>query len=528
MLTSLSEPPLRKQGPLREDGWRRWLQNHPDRVFVNTLVAIIVRGVKIGYQGPDQLLLNRPHPSAAAAPEVLSNDLRKQQENNRITKLAAEPTSHFISSPLGLVPKHGGGWRRIHDLSFPRPNSVNHYIDEAHGAIEYTLIDDAIDALIAQGRFAVMIKRDLADAFRHIPIAESDWWLLGFFWADSYYIDRFLPFGLRTAPFIFDLFAKALHWILVVVFLWAIVFHYLDDFFAILPLDGDAEQFGKDFDTVCNDCGLTVNHGKDQQGTLVEFLGLEFDSEKMEVRLPPDKLERARKSVADLLNRRSIPHSELESTVGLLAFSAKVVVPGRAFLRRLYDALAKKREYHHITSAMAADLRWWNTFLSRWNGIRLLRRTVDRPLHSLWTDASGKFGMGGYILGPMTIRPEIDDVFSLHFASRYRKKDIQFKEMLAVLVAIRKWISRLQSGRLTLYCDNGAVVDSIKNKSIRGPAMAPLRQIVMLFARYDIDVEVIWIPTKYNHLADLLSRFKFAKIADLHPQLKSLNQQGTR
>ncbi|KAF6238685.1 hypothetical protein HO173_003191 [Letharia columbiana] len=36
----------------------------------------------------------------------------------------------------------------------------------------------------------------------------------------------------------------------------------------------------------------------------------------MKVRLPPDKLERARKSVKALLNRRSIPHDELESAVG--------------------------------------------------------------------------------------------------------------------------------------------------------------------------------------------------------------------
>lgn len=526
MLTSLSEPLLRKRGPLKEDGWKKWLYNHPDRIFANTLITIIARGVKIGYQGPDQLLLNHAHPSAAAAPEILSKDLHKQDENDRLTKLDDAPSNHFISSPLGLVPKHNGGWRRIHDLSFPRQHSVNHYIDEAFGALEYTVLDDAIDALLVQGRGAVMVKRDLADAFRHIPIAESDWWLLGFFWDGHYYIDRFLPFGLRTAPFIFDLFAKALHWILVAVLFWAIVFHYLDDFFAILPPHGDVARFSKDFDTVCDDCGLKVNHSKDEQGTQVEFLGIEFDSEKMEVRLPPDKLARARKAVSALLDRRSIPHNELESTVGLLSFSAKVVVPGRAFLRRLYTALAKKQRFHHITPAMAADLRWWSTFLTHWNGIRLLRRVSDRVQYSIWTDASGNLGMGGYILEDIAIHPTIDDVFSLHFASRYRPKDIQFKEMLAILVTIRKWLSRLQGSHLTLHCDNGAVADGIKATTMRGQAMAPLRQIVMLFARYDIRYTVIWIPTKQNHLADLLSRFKFAKIADLYPQLKALNPRG--
>lgn len=523
MLTSLSEPLLKRRGPLKEDGWKKWLKDHPDQVFANTLLAIIARGVKIGYQGPSQLLLSKPHPSAAAAPEILSKDLQKQEDNDRLTRLDVEPSEHFISSPLGLVPKHNGGWRRIHDLSFPRLHSVNHYIHEAYGALEYTILDDAIDALLTQGQGAIMIKRDLADAFRHIPIAESDFWLLGFFWDGFYYIDRFLPFGLRTAPFIFDLFAKALHWVLVAILFWSIVFHYLDDFFAILPPNGDAAQFSEDFDTVCNDCGLKVNHTKDEEGTSVEFLGIQFDSEKMEVRLPPDKLERARKSVKALLNRRSIPHDELESAVGLLSFSAKVVVPGRAFLRRLYSALSKKRGYYHITAAIAADLRWWDTFLSRWNGIRLLRRTAARRHYSIWTDASGKLGMGGYILEDIATRPELDDTFSMHFATRYRKKDIQFKEMLAVLVAIRRWLPRLHQSHLTLYCDNGAVVEGIRSSSMRGPAMAPLRQIVMLFAQYDIVCNVIWIPTKWNALADLLSRFKFDKIADLHPQLSALS-----
>ena len=100
-----------------------------------------------------------------------------------------------------------------------------------------------------------------------------------------------------------------------------------------------------------------MNHTKDKKGTRVEFLGIEFDSEKIEIRLPPDKLERARKSVKALLNRRSIPHDELESAVGLLSFSAKVVIPNRAFLRRLYSALSKKQGYYHITAAIAADLR---------------------------------------------------------------------------------------------------------------------------------------------------------------------------
>lgn len=44
-------------------------------------------------------------------------------------------------------------------------------------------------------------------------------------------IDRFLPFGLRTSPFLFDLFAKGIHCIMAALLSWGLIFHYLDDFF---------------------------------------------------------------------------------------------------------------------------------------------------------------------------------------------------------------------------------------------------------------------------------------------------------
>ena len=62
MLTSPREHLVRKRGPSKEEDWSKGLYTHPDRVFTNKLLAIIVRGVKIGYQGPDQLLLNHTYP----------------------------------------------------------------------------------------------------------------------------------------------------------------------------------------------------------------------------------------------------------------------------------------------------------------------------------------------------------------------------------------------------------------------------------------------------------------------------------
>ena len=90
-------------------------------------------------------------------------------------RLPYRPTAHYICSPLGLVLKYDGGWRRIYNLSFPLNHLVNYYIDEAWSQLEYVTFDEAIDAMLRIGKGAILVKRDLADAFRYIPIAISNY-----------------------------------------------------------------------------------------------------------------------------------------------------------------------------------------------------------------------------------------------------------------------------------------------------------------------------------------------------------------
>ena len=49
--------------------------------------------------------------------------------------------------------------------------------------------------------------------------------------------------------------------------------------------------------------------------------------------------------------------------------------------------------------------------------------------------------------------------------------------------------------------------------------MQPLHKIAMLCAKHDIEVQVYWISTKKNFLADMLSCNQYTKIADKYPSL---------
>lgn len=71
-----------------------------------------------------------------------------------------------------------------------------------------------------------------------VPVHPQDQLLLGVMWQDSVYIDKVLPFGLRSAPKIFSAVADAIQWILYLNGVDNII-HYLDDYVLVAK---DREQ----------------------------------------------------------------------------------------------------------------------------------------------------------------------------------------------------------------------------------------------------------------------------------------------
>ena len=142
--------------------------------------------------------------------------------------------------------------------------------------------------------------------------------------------------------------------------------------------------------------GHAKNASKGETGQICDFLRLTLDTQRMEACLPPDKLKIAIEWANSALTQDYMIKDELRSLLGFLSFAAKVVKPGRAFLRRLFTALGEDTSRIRIAGDMRLDLLWWQYFLPRWNGVHNLRSLNTRDEISLWTDASGTWGMGGY------------------------------------------------------------------------------------------------------------------------------------
>lgn len=76
-----------------------------------------------------------------------------------------------------------------------------------------------------------MAKTDLKSAFCPIPVHPCNWHLLGIYWQSQYYVDLYLPFGLCSAPYLFNQLSEVLEWILKNNYNLRNVIHILDDFF---------------------------------------------------------------------------------------------------------------------------------------------------------------------------------------------------------------------------------------------------------------------------------------------------------
>ena len=74
---------------------------------------------------------------------------------------------------------------------------------------------------------------------------------------------------------------------------------------------------------------------------VLEFMGIELDSTRMEARLPEDNLLRTRELLNSFGERRSVRLLELQSLIGTLQFACKAVVPGRTFLQRMIDLTSR-------------------------------------------------------------------------------------------------------------------------------------------------------------------------------------------
>lgn len=512
--------PVRSE--LRRTAWASYLKDYPDPLFVKSLLHIIDYGAAIGYVGPPASQDCRNLSTALEHPDTVTADITALCSRQRMHgPFAAPPLPHFRTSPLGIVsrPRNPSKLRVINHLSWPRGSSVNDGIPDSESHIVYEPFDSAVAEIRSLGPGTLLAKLDLKDAFRHIPVRPADWPLLGCTWAGQFYYSVVLVFGAKSAPYIFNLFAEALHWI-IQRHIPASLRHYLDDFLPMFapatsrPLACAAIRW---VITLGQELGLEFQELKTVwPTTCLEFLGLELDTDAMEARMPDDKLIWLKDLLLTWQARRSCRLRELQALIGFLQFAAQVIPHSRAFIRRLIEfstTFPNDFAVRHIPQYAHADIHWWSVFCSQWNGVHFISPT-RRSVH-VFTDASGseRKGIGGIFEHSW---------FASRIPRRFRKRDIQFKELYAVIQAVMRWGLQWAGCHVVFHIDNEVIVDAIATDRNRSRhTMSLLRILLMLAACLDFSFSSDWLSSASNALADAASRFQYARLFQLAPYLPS-------
>ena len=242
-----------------------------------------------------------------------------------------------------MIPKgHTGKWRLIVDLSHPRGCSVNGDISKPLCSLKFVTIDEAIKGIMQYGLGMLLAKIDIKSAFCLLPVHPVDRYMLGMQWSEGVYIDTCLPFGLHSAPKLFNSLADLLAWMANqhnVLFL----IHYLDDFLIMGPPSSPTCQ--RNFDTlvqICTYLGVPLAVEKvEGPSTALPFLGIILDTTRMEARLPEEKLSRLKEKVSQWVDCTDARKQEILSHVGSLQHATKVVRYGKAFVSWMYATAAK-------------------------------------------------------------------------------------------------------------------------------------------------------------------------------------------
>ncbi len=185
-------------------------------------------------------------------------------------------------------------------------------------------------ALMGPG--ALVAKADLKSAFKTLPMAVSDFPLLGFAIENDYYVNTNMPLGASASCATYEKFSTFLEWCIKHESKRDKLGHYIDDFiFWGLPDSTDCQDLLDTFGQITFAFGVPTTHENlVLPCTEIEYLGLLTDTTKQLVRVPQDKLIDIKAKINKALSHKTnkINFRGLQSLIGSLQFLCRAVALG--------------------------------------------------------------------------------------------------------------------------------------------------------------------------------------------------------
>ena len=278
------------------------------------------------------------------------------------------------------------------DLSSPKGLSINDGIAPPLCILRYVTVDEIAAVAATLGCRALIAKLDIESAYRIVAVHPDDRPLLDIQWQSTIYIGAILPFGLQSPPKIFMSIADALKWILRHRST-CLVWHYIDDFiFCGPPASTECARALDSALTACSELGMPVSaHKVLGLATDITVLGIWVNSITQTLSLPDDKLERLQHLLTAWGDKTHCTDRELQSLVGIINHTCRVVRPGRSFIRRMLDLLQRTeptaaRQRHFTRLNLAFRVPTSNGGVCLWQtGTGCLSSQAPGPSLSRWS-----------------------------------------------------------------------------------------------------------------------------------------------
>lgn len=292
------------------------------------------------------------------------SDKEKFLIDNQINKLIIKetiercsPTKGQFLSNIFLIPMPDGSQRLILNLK-----KLNEFVDAKHFKIEDWKV---AKRLVCSHDY--MATLDLKDAYYLVPIKQKDRKFLRFEYRGELFEFTCLPFGLNVAPYVFTKLLKP-----VAAFLrkrgFTSVF-YLDDILVIARSYGKCMKNITETVALLQELGFIINEKKSLMVPTqrCKYLGLIFDSKKMSIELPKEKVDRTVLLLNKISKTSYCSIREFAAFVGTLVSRCPALKYGMIYVRRFEKERLRALEANYynfeaimtVSEELEEDFTWW-------------------------------------------------------------------------------------------------------------------------------------------------------------------------
>ena len=425
--------------------------------------------------------------------------------------IESPPFPATLVSPLMTATKKPDSRRPVFDatygdLSINNNTPEKEYLGETYSFTFPTVLDLA-ELIVKHGPGCLLWKRDLSRWFMQLPVDPCDYDKLGVIWRGSWFFFLSYVWGCRHAGYNAQRVSSAILHILRILGVekFQSVYNamvYIDDFAGAEQGEKAWDAFN-DLGNLLEDLGIAESKKKAlPPSTKMVFLGVEFDSVQMCMRVGEDKRIEVKSTVDKWYRRTVATKQELQSLQGQLMWISKVVRFSRCFVTRIIaeqKSLKSQKQKKTLSHDVKKDLLWWKTFLDVFNGVELI--VPPMVACNILGDAT--------LSGAGAWNEELGQFWSRKFPFPMQSPDfpIHLKEFITVIISVRIWGHHWSGKRVALHCDNSSVVETINYQKPKNPQMQQcLREFLYYVTIFKFEPVMVRIPTSDNFLADFVSR----------------------